>query len=236
MDKDLESKRLIVTGSTSYAIQGINLRERIEQFVRNKINHNSLRVKGKIANLKNGKVEIVFCGKESDRKRLMSYLKSINDIKDTQIHDYQVDEEFSNFTVERSDDLSEMVWALRGAGNRFVETTKALQDIHKTLEERDKNTAVGRLLTLYYELLHNRDLIIRASRRNRRRINTNALEANIKNPAISERNFVYLLSEIYSDFLDFGEGILPKRSHLPKRVDYMLKMVRQELSKRGEKI
>ena len=49
-----------------------------------------------------------------------------------------------------------MVWA--GAGGRFKEATDALDKINKNLLERDKNIAPGRLLTLYYELVHNRDV------------------------------------------------------------------------------
>jgi hypothetical protein len=62
---------------------------------------------------------------------------------------------FSGFTVERSDDLSEMVWALRGAGMRFEEATAALDKIDKTIQKRDENAAIGKLLTLRDELIHN---------------------------------------------------------------------------------
>jgi hypothetical protein len=89
------------------------------------------------------------------------------------IERYQIEIEsdtFSDFTVERSDDLSEMVWALRGAGTRFKDATDALEKIDKTLEERDKNSAIGKLLTLHSELIHNRDLLARVKKTNKRKI------------------------------------------------------------------
>jgi hypothetical protein len=93
---------------------------------------------------------------------------------------------YRDFTVERSDDLSEMVWALRGAGNRFKETIDALEEIEQTIITRDKNTSIGRLLSLHNELISNRDLLAKPTR-NRQRINTVAMESSEENPAISER-------------------------------------------------
>jgi hypothetical protein len=74
--------------------------------------------------MKNGLVEIIFCGEATDQKILLddliSWSKKGGDesrgIKNYQIYDYQVeDDAFDDFTIERSDDLAEMVWALRGA-------------------------------------------------------------------------------------------------------------------------
>ena len=47
-------KRIVIEGHTSYPIQGVNLREEVEKFVRGTINSDKIRVKGKISNLKNG--------------------------------------------------------------------------------------------------------------------------------------------------------------------------------------
>jgi acylphosphatase len=61
MDK-VKCNRIIIEGITSYAIKGINLREKTEEYVRTRINSGKIKVKGKISNLKNGHVEIIFCG------------------------------------------------------------------------------------------------------------------------------------------------------------------------------
>ena len=62
----MKCNRVIIEGSTSYAIQGINLREKTEEYVKTHLNVNKIKVKGKICNLKNGQVEIIFCGEKSD--------------------------------------------------------------------------------------------------------------------------------------------------------------------------
>ena len=143
---------------------------------------------------------------------------------------------FSDFTVERSDDLSEMVWALRGAGMRFKDATDALEKIDKTLIERDKNTTIGRLLAIHNELIHNRELLASPNEntrsKNRQRINTVALESNIQNPSIPKREFVYLLGEIYSDLLDFKGGILSNARDLLEKTDALIKIVDQVLSEK----
>src|SRR5206468_2413573 len=109
--------RVIIEGITSYAIQGINLREKIEKYVRTHLNTDRIKARGKISNLKNGQVEIIFCGEKSDLDNLLRYLpntimdkenrKEVKVIK--RIERYQIEIEsdtFSDFTVERSDDLS----------------------------------------------------------------------------------------------------------------------------------
>jgi acylphosphatase len=63
--------RVVVEGITSYAIQGINLREKVESFVRSNFNSKEVKkVTGKICNLKNGQVEIIFCGAKSDLNKM----------------------------------------------------------------------------------------------------------------------------------------------------------------------
>jgi hypothetical protein len=45
--------RIIIEGTTSYAIQGLHLREKAEQFVRTKLDRRHGKIRGKISNLKN---------------------------------------------------------------------------------------------------------------------------------------------------------------------------------------
>ncbi len=143
----MRCKRVVIEGHMSNSIQGINLREEVENFVRGTINADKVVVKGKISNLKNGQVEIIFCGSDSELDRIKELLekltktykdkKEIKRIKHINTYDYEVDDKlFSDFTTERSDDLSEMVWALRGAGIRFVESTEMLAKIYNKIQER----------------------------------------------------------------------------------------------------
>jgi acylphosphatase len=219
MSEKITCTRIILEGMTSYAIQGINLRENIEEYVKTHLGSEGQRPKGKISNLKNGQVEIIFHGERSDLDKLMKYLdkpilpskrrREVSVIKRKESYDIQIDSEtLSEFAIERSDDLSEMVWALRGAGIRFKNATDALKELHDTLQERDKNTAIGRLLTLRDELLYNSILLTRIKNNKRlkerarivEKIKTTALNSNIENPAVPTRKFVQTLGEVYSDF------------------------------------
>ena len=108
---------MVIEGYTSYSIQGVNLREEIEKFVTATINGDKTKVKGRISNLKNGQVEIVFCGSDYDLDIIKAQVeeltkvkndgKIIKGIKPIEIYNYEVDDKlFSDFTIERSDDLS----------------------------------------------------------------------------------------------------------------------------------
>ena len=63
-------KRVIIEGHTSYSIQGVNLREEVERYVRRTINYDKIQVTGKISNLKNGQVEMIFCGSDNELDRI----------------------------------------------------------------------------------------------------------------------------------------------------------------------
>jgi hypothetical protein len=100
-----------------------------------------------------------------------------------------------------------MLWALRGAGGRFKEATNGLDRINQNLLERDKNIAARRLLTLYYELLHIRNVLSSADKRTDRLLLV-AMKANIEQPAIPQNTFANSLGEIFSDLNDFNKGII----------------------------
>lgn len=53
---------------------------------------------------------------------------------------------------------------------QFKDATDALEKIDKTLKERDNNTAIGKLLTLDNELIHNRDLLASVKKTNKRKM------------------------------------------------------------------
>jgi acylphosphatase len=244
--KKIACRRVVLEGFTSYAIQGRNFREKIEELVRTKFNTDGVNVTGKVSNLKNGQVEVIFCGKDSDwlefLKKLGEWTKKDADqskiyIREPKIYDYEVeDNSFSDFTIERSDELSEMVWALRGAGNRFVESTKALQKIEETLKYRDKKIAVGRLFSLNYELLQNIELITTPGQ-NKDRIELVALTANVENPAIPEKYFVHLLVQLYLQVKDFKRTTNSQDvDELKRKINKLLEIIKNELEQREEKL
>jgi acylphosphatase len=243
MSRKISCTRILLEGITSYAIQGINLREKVEGYVRSNLSNG---VRGRISNLKNGQVEIIFCGKPSELNKLSDYLyksitinkdgKEVNVVKKLEPYKMEIKSDtFSGFSVERSDDLSEMVWALRGPGMRFEEATDALDRIDKTIQKRDENAAIGKLLTLRDELIHNWDLLsnIEMSKRPesvvgvRERINKVALESNIANPAVPDTEFIIPVGEVYSELtsgrISSNTNILTKIKSLVKLTEKLLK-------------
>jgi acylphosphatase len=237
--KKLQSncKRILIEGGTSYNVQGINLRETIEMLV--KKGSKELRIKGITRNLKDGNVEAICVGSDEHSEFLLKQVEKW--MKDKQVmfktcnmrnHYDPEAKNYRDFTVERSDDLSEMVWALRGAGNRFKEATDALEEIEQTIITRDKNTSIGRLLSLHNELISNRDQLAKPTK-NRQRINTVALECSVENPAIPERGFVFLCGEVYSDLEDFKESDFSDIKKLTSKVDALIELIAKELQIRG---
>ena len=63
----------MIEGETSFSIKGVNSREDIEQFVKTPFNGKLVDIKGKIRNLKDGKVEIICFG--SNVNKLFKKLK-----------------------------------------------------------------------------------------------------------------------------------------------------------------
>jgi hypothetical protein len=151
-------------------------------------------------------VEIVFCGSDSDLDIIKAQVeeltklkndgKVIKGIKPIKIYNYEVDDKlFSDFTIERSDDLSEMVWALRGAGIRFVESSKMLAKIYDKIQERDDRIASSRLLALHHELVYNKSQL-QDINNCKDKISLIALNASIENPIVQENNFVMPLTDL----------------------------------------
>jgi acylphosphatase len=211
--------KIIIEGQTSFSIQGRGLREKIEKTV-NGVDKGSktLDIKGRVRNLKDGRVEILCFGKDVDSlyETIMEWKTDGSGdeifIKNCTKHEYYDSDICSliGFQTERSDDQSEMIWALRGAGDRFAESTKELQalttglkGIHHDLIERDKKSAIGRLLTLHYELIRNREQLADPSS-SRAKMTLDALKSNIEYPAIPEQEFAHLVSQVYFGLQDIG--------------------------------
>ena len=220
--KLLESNciRINIEGYTSFGIQGINLREDIERFVKEPKEGNFLDILGNVRNLKDGSVEVICVGKDTNllRNQLLQWKKEnkygFKDVKISENYDPNA-KNFTNFTIERSDDLSEMVLALRGAGYRFVQSTKTLEKINQNILERDSKNAMGKLLTLHYELTHN----IREFDEpniNKDKIYLEAIRSNVSSPVIPEEKFAHLLVEVFIELQEFQRANSSK-----DRVDYL---------------
>jgi hypothetical protein len=85
-----------------------------------------------------------------------------------------------------------MVLALRGAGYRFIESTKTLKKIHENLIERVEK---GHLLALHHELVYNK-IQLENLKDLKNKLSLAALNASIENPAVPENDFVFPLSSI----------------------------------------
>jgi acylphosphatase len=226
-------KRITIEGYTSFDIQGINLREKIEGFV--KAEGKSLDIFGNVHNLKDGRVQVICTGK--DTKLLHDQLEKWKEEKKYNFKKIEIiefydpkAESFTDFTVERADDLSEMVLALRGAGCRFVQSTETLEKINQNILDRDSKLMKGKLLTLHYELTN----IISEfdePNPNRNKIYLEAMKTNVSSPVIPEENFAHLLMQVFIELQEFQiAGITDRIDHLKVSLNSLRKMVDDELA------
>lgn len=204
-------ERIIIEGYTSFGIQGVNLREEIERRIRYPDEGDPLDIVGIVRNLKDGRVEVICRG--SSVGLLYETIGNWEESKKFEIMrcsrlPYYDPEEphFTDFVIERSDDLSEMVLALRGAGYRFVESTKTLEIINKNILDRDKKVELGRLLTLHYEVIRNMNALDEESLQRMKMIRLEVLEYNLNSPVVPNQQFVHLLMEIFYELSAIEEG------------------------------
>ncbi|GEM_PF-3159842 len=238
--------RIVLEGLTSFSIQGRGLREWIEKVVNGADKESQpMNLKGRVKNLKDGRVEIICFGPDVDKLFEVLEKRKAESAKDQLFIKRCERSEFfdpdittmTDFKTERSDDSSEMIWALRGAGDRFAESTKELRNlttgletVHHDILERDKKSATGRLLTLHYELISNRDRLADTHARGVRPLP--ALQANIEWPAIPEQEFAHLVSQVYLGLQDSEVDT----AELKGDIDTLLDMVDRKLSEFGVNI
>ncbi len=146
--------------------------------------------------MKDGSVVVLCQG--PDAKKLFLSIKKLQTDKEYQFREctmapYFTDELFEDFKVERADDQTEMVLALKGAGYRFQKSTEMLHEIHQDLIKRDKRLEGARLLALHYELVYNLEQLANPQER-RRTISTTALTANIQFPPTLVSSMVFPIS------------------------------------------
>ena len=138
--------RILIKGITPDKVHGVNLREEIL------IKALSKGVGGYVANIKGtATVEIIADGKNT--KEFLNEIKRVygSDGKGHGvIHCWEERHvEFDKFEIKREDELTEMVWALRGAGNVFQ---KLIDTIKKQEEEREEKRAQSLEISIESEL------------------------------------------------------------------------------------
>jgi acylphosphatase len=244
MKLDSNCKRIIIEGYTSFDIQGVNLRETIESFVKTPDDDGkSLDIHGSVENLKDGRVEVIYTGKDAESfyTKLKQHLeeKKFKTKEFQQSEHYHAEAEtFTNFTIKRADDISEMVLALRGAGYRFVESTRTLEKIYRHQVDTDNKLIENKLVTLHYELLSTIDEFA-SDNPSKDKFSTEVIKSHIASPVLSKGEFVNQLIVVFNKLQQFssGPGVLDKwMDGLRKDLDKLREMIDEELDKRGIKI
>jgi hypothetical protein len=189
-----------------------------------------------VRNLKDGTVEVICKGQEVNLllNQLLQWKEKkkfgFKGVKNFD-HHHPDAESFRDFVVERGDDLSEMVLALRGAGYRFVQSSQTLEKINENILERDNKIAVGRLLTLHYELTHN----IREFDEpdpNKDKIYLEAIKSNVRSPTIPKEEFAYVLVEVFIELQEFqkADNFADRFKHLKENLNTLRTIVDNELA------
>jgi acylphosphatase len=226
------------------------LRETIELLVK-KPRSKFSGIHGYVHNLKDGNVEVICKGDKVEllydqlcQSKINRGEKSIQteeelkkyEFKDVRISEAYHDEadSFTDFTVERADDLSEMVLALRGAGYRFVESTATLERIHKSLMDRDNRLMESRLVALHHELLRIIDEFAK-SEPDRNKLRTQVIESHVVTPVNPKEEFVNHLMIVSGKLQEFtvspGGHSATWMDDLRNDLDELRKMVDEELDK-----
>ena len=227
-------KMIIIQGLTSFGIQGVNLRETIEKLVNEPEVGDPLEINGWVENLKNGNVKVIYRGKDEELfYNQLKALKKKYKCKDFYPFEHNDPEilDLEDFVVKRADDLSEMVWALRGAGYRFAQSTKTLEEIHESILKRDKDIVKGKLLMLHQELAN----IIVEFGSDKDKIYLEAMKSNFSFLVIPEVGFSEQLMTVFielQEFLRTGSFVDTEGEHLKNNLNKLKTMVTDELYKK----
>ena len=117
-------RRIMIIGETANSVHGSELREYIQRIA------NNMSINGQIRNIKgDSKVEIICEGEKEKLDNFFKKIKKLEKCKDKLFNIKEVNNEeelfeFKEFKLVREDELSEMVWALQGAGKVFYATEK----------------------------------------------------------------------------------------------------------------
>lgn len=129
---------------------------------------------------------------------------TIDDIKEVTWGD-----EYKNimdFQIKREDDLTEMVWALQGAGQEFKTSSEQIGKILEEIQERDKKKKMSVLQSLNIELHNLYSTLVKIDSDNPHlhsteildELNTLCLESCIKYPPDTNEDFLLPLHETFN--------------------------------------
>ncbi|MBI4361259.1 acylphosphatase [Candidatus Micrarchaeota archaeon] len=154
--------KIVFQGHTPEHVQGVNLRESIQELAEN----GDFSVKGQVRNLKHdGHVELLL---EGDLDRNQAFLDAIRellpelvDLKSVVVKQPVLEDRELSFNsqrrieVVREDDATETVWALKGAGRQFARIGKNL----KKFAERDQRKKRALIRAFQTELSNNLQIL-----------------------------------------------------------------------------
>ncbi len=136
--------RVLVTATSEFDIQGVNLREAICK---------RIKLPGQVSNIRGGVELIIYCSRhqaEETQNRIRTLCRGIHggeeipgltiDLSDDKL--FPFDTTTPNVSILRSDDLREMVWGLQGAGRVF----------QKQLEQKKHNCFLSLTTIIGYSI------------------------------------------------------------------------------------
>lgn len=146
--------RFIICGSEESAVHGKRLRRTIKE------NADKNKILGSVRNIKfKSHVEVRVIAETieeaKDLKRIITTElgeKGEYTFGEVFVVDGEETDSYREFEVIREDELTEMVWALQGAGDAFVESTKQQKKILETINQRDYKKEYGQLAALLIEV------------------------------------------------------------------------------------
>lgn len=228
--------RFLFKGEDAADIQGVQFREEIKKKAC------KLEIKGQVRNLKerpNGFQVEVICETESEEgatkffeeiKRIQNPLIKLD--KASAEMSTKLFNEFKDFNIVREDDLSEMVWALQGAGRVFANQ-----------EEERRTVRENQLLeSLTYELptISNCWEYI-STERKKRHFNLICIEKILSEPPTGKKELVENIRNLYetckqfNDMMDEGgwDGILSSENY--EKIQGLLKGIKAKCEETGVK-
>ncbi|MCX5844663.1 MAG: hypothetical protein NT022_13125 [Deltaproteobacteria bacterium] len=145
---------------------------------------------------------------------------------------------FEDFKVKRESEQKEMMLALQGAGKVFIHSAMIQRDVSHHLKARDEAKVKGILLSLYYEALHNKDMILAKTYGG---ISLTALSQAFSTPPLPTDSFAYQLSELFLklELLKNNKSIISEQSEInsiSKSIDTFVETLMKELGDRGIKV
>jgi len=188
-------------------IQGIGLRDKITEYC------NIHTIKGRIKNLPTGYVEVIFLEEEKTLDEFLKglsenvfhpmkksgILKATPEIRKKEITDELLLNELvekGKFFVEPADDLQEIVWALKGAGEVFNISAKEVRKIVKN-QRQEKKTRLDSLIT---ELSYSQPKLASIKEKEHQLI---CLRHFLEEPMIEDEDVIKRLVKFYYEFMDF---------------------------------